>query len=175
MDPFATLGIERKFDVDLGALERTHRELSRALHPDKYVAAGASERREALSKAVEVNESWRVVRDPVRRAETLFTLAGIAVGEKNEPAPSGELLMAMMEQREALALAKEQRDMAEVRRLAAAMEARAHATEAALRDGFQAGAKDRSKLLPLVAKLGELRYCRRFLEEVSAIEDELDG
>ncbi len=83
VDPFATLGLPRSYDVDLPAVEKTHRELSRALHPDRFVNAGASERREALSKAVEVNEAWRVVRDPIRRAEALLQLAGAAVGESN--------------------------------------------------------------------------------------------
>ena len=32
--PFALLGLEPAFDLDVTALERTHRELSRALHPD---------------------------------------------------------------------------------------------------------------------------------------------
>ena len=45
--------------------------------------AGASERRAALSKAVEVNEAWRVVRDPIRRAEALLALAGTAAGEED--------------------------------------------------------------------------------------------
>ena len=85
MDPFAILGIARSFDVDVKAVEKTHRELSRALHPDKYAGAGPSERRAALTKAVEVNEAWRAVRDPVKRAEALFSLAGIVVGETNEP------------------------------------------------------------------------------------------
>ena len=40
VDPFATLGVPRRFDVDLAAVEKTHRELSRALHPDRYVGAG---------------------------------------------------------------------------------------------------------------------------------------
>src|SRR5580698_7423282 len=110
MDPFATLGIERKFDIDLSVVEKTHRELSRALHPDRFAGAGASERKMALSRAVEVNESWRAVRDPIKRAEALFTLAGIDVGEDHEPKPSPELLMDMLEQREALAEAKQARD-----------------------------------------------------------------
>lgn len=41
-DPFEMLGVERRFDLDLKVLEKTHRELSRALHPDKFVQAGAS-------------------------------------------------------------------------------------------------------------------------------------
>lgn len=167
MDPFATLGVERSFDLDLREIERTHRDLSRALHPDRYAAAGASEKRTALGKAVEVNEAWRIVRDPIRRAEALFELAGIPVGERNEPKPSPALLMDMMEQREALAEAKAARDMARVHAMAAEIEARERETERALGDGFKRGAD-----AELVRKLGELRFYRRFLEEVSAIEDE---
>ena len=88
MDPFATLGAPRRFDLDLGALEKTHRELSRALHPDRFASAGASERRAVLEKAASVNEAWRALRDPIRRAEALFSLAGIAVGETHEPKPT---------------------------------------------------------------------------------------
>jgi molecular chaperone HscB len=175
MDPFATLGIERKFDVDLAALEKTHRELSRALHPDRYAAAGASERRLALSRAVLVNESWRVVRDPVKRAEALFTLAAVPVGETHEPKPSGELLMEMLERREALGEAKDARDLARVHALGREMEERTLTVERALAEGFAMAGKNPEKLAALVPKLGELRYCRRFLEEVSAIEDALDG
>jgi molecular chaperone HscB len=174
MDPFATLGIERKFDIDLTAVEKTHRELSRALHPDRFAGTGASERRMALSRAVLVNESWRAVRDPIRRAEALFALAGIEVGENHEPKPSPALLMDMLEQREALAEAKEKRDLAAVRSLASEIEARASAAERALALGFANGAQGPA-LAPLVPKLGELRFYRRFLEEVSAIEDEMEA
>jgi molecular chaperone HscB len=173
MDPFATLGIERKFDVDLGAVEKTHRELSRALHPDRFAAAGASERRLSLSKAVEVNESWRIVRDPIRRAEALFALAGVPVGENREPKPSGELLMDMLEQREALADAKERRDLGAVRGLAEAIASREEAARRELASGFAKAAGDSRELGSLVPKLGELRFYRRFLDEVSAIEDEI--
>jgi molecular chaperone HscB len=168
MDPFATLGIARSFDVDLAAVERTHRELSRALHPDKYVSAMASERRAALSKAVEVNEAWRVVRDPIRRAEALLALAGVAVGENKEPAADPEFLMEMLEQREALGEAKHERDIARVRAMATGIERRARDVEHALAGGFARG-----EGASLVGKLGELRFYRRFLDEVSAIEDEL--
>ena len=171
MDPFATLGIERTFDVDLAALEKTHRELSRALHPDKHAAGGATERRYALSKAVEVNEAWRIVRDPIRRAEALFRLAGIAVGETNEPTPSADLLMDMMEQREALSDARGKRDEAAVRELAVAIEAREHGAENALSSGFRSANGVRQELEKLVPRLGELRFYRRFLDEVSEGED----
>jgi molecular chaperone HscB len=171
MDPFSTLGVDRRFDLDLLALEKTHRELSRALHPDKFVAAAPSERRAALEKAVVVNESWRTLRDPIRRAEALFALAGIAVGEKSEPKPSAEFLMEVMERREELAEARANRDMAAAHRMAEQIRARAGEAEGALAAGFGAGAT-RDALTALVPRLGELRFYRRFLDEVSAIEDE---
>ena len=35
--------------------------------------------------------------------------------------------------------------------------------------------RDAGAVAPIVERLGELRYYRRFLDEVSSIEDELDG
>jgi molecular chaperone HscB len=168
MDPFATLGIPRSYALDLSAVEKTHRELSRTLHPDKYVDAGASERRAALTKAVEVNEAWRVVRDPIRRADALLALAGVPVGEEAKSTASPEFLMEMLEQREALADAKSARDLAAVRRMGAEVEVRSAGAERELAEGFAKGQAPELK-----GKVDELRYYRRFLEEVSAIEDEL--
>jgi molecular chaperone HscB len=168
MDPFATLGIARSFDVDLAAVERVHRDLSRALHPDRYVGASATERRQSLAKAVEVNEAWRVVRDPIRRAEALFSLVGVAVGEDPEPKPDPELLMEMLERREALAEARASRDVASVRAVAEAIQRRQADVLAALSRGFAAGGS-----ATLVPTLGELRFLRRLLDEAGAIEDEL--
>jgi molecular chaperone HscB len=178
MDPFALLGIARAFDVDLPAVEKVHRELSRALHPDRYVGATPSERRAALGKAVEVNEAWRVVRDPIRRADALLALAGVTVGEEGRQPADPEFLMDMLEQREALSEAKHARDLAAVRRMAAAIEDRSHEVERALGAGFaRVGASQtelaQTELAALARKVGELKYYRRFLDEVSAIEDEL--
>lgn len=169
MDPFATLGIPRTFDVDLGAVERIHRDLSSALHPDRYVDAGPSERRVALAKAIEVNEALRIVRDPIRRAEALLRLDGVpAGGESDGSKPPPEFLMEMLEQREALLDARRARDLSAVRALASAVEARAHEAQCSLSAGFRCG--DRARLLDMI---GELKFYRRFLEDVSAIEDEL--
>ena len=170
LDPFLTLGIKRSFDVDLASVEKTHRELSRALHPDRFVNAGSSERRAALSKAVEVNEAWRLVRDPIRRAEALLRLEGVAVGEGKEPQPDAEFLMEMLELREALSERESGARTARrrVRQMAEMIAARVLAVEVVLADGFARG-----DAASLVGKVGELRFYRRFLDEVSAIEDEL--
>ncbi len=168
VNPFAVLGIEPSFDVDLASLERAHRELSRAFHPDRYVGVGPSERREALARAIEVNEAWRIVRDPIRRAEALLGLGGAAVSEAREPKPEPEFLMEMLEQRESLSEARDAKDAGALRSLADAIRARSLEAEGELSRGFARGAS-----VELLGKLVELRFYRRFLDEVSAIEDEL--
>jgi molecular chaperone HscB len=167
MDPFATLGVEPRFDLDLGEVARRHRELSRTLHPDRYTGAPAAERRLALSRAIEVNDAFRIVKDPIRRAEALLVRAGVPVGETSEPKPSPALLMDMMEQREELGDARRRKDLAAVHALGEAMRAR---EVEALRAMGQALAGEARGALPY---LGELRYIRRFLDEVGAIEEEL--
>ena len=87
-DPFEALGVEPAFNLDLALLEQRHRDLSRALHPDRHASSGAAERRMALGRAIEVNEAFRKLKDPIRRAEALLALRGVQSGEgKDPPAP----------------------------------------------------------------------------------------
>jgi molecular chaperone HscB len=173
-DPFEMLGVERRFDLDLTVLEKTHRELSRALHPDRFAQAGASERRAVLEKAASVNEAWRTVRDPITRAEALFRLSGIEVGEDKEPKASPAFLVEVMDEREALADARAAEDLVKVRAVGEGMAKRAQQTEAKLAAGLAATRGDTEAVRKLVPLLGELRFYRRFLDEVRAIEEEND-
>jgi len=170
VDPFEILGIAPTFEVDLAAVEKRYRDLSRVLHPDKFVGAPPAERRSALGKAVEVNEAWRLLRDPIKRAEALFRRSGVEVREGAEPKAAPEFLMEMMEQREALSEARAKGDKNAAARLGDAIREREQGVMRRLARGFDSPASAEA-LLPL---LGELRYYRRFLDEVSAIEDHED-
>jgi molecular chaperone HscB len=169
IDPFDTLGVEPRFDLDEADLARRHRDLSRALHPDRHAGAAATSRRLALGKMIEVNEAHRVLKDPVRRAGALARRLGLPVGEGAEPAASPALLMEFMEAREDLGAAVAARDEARVRALAAGMKAR----EEAVLDRLTAAFADPARRDAVLALLGELRYVRRFLDEVAAFEETL--
>ncbi len=173
MDPFSILGIARTFAVDLPEVERRHRELSSALHPDKYAQSTAWERRATLSKAVLVNEAWRVVRDPVRRAEALFSLAGVAIGERNEPPANPEFLMNMMEQREELSRIKAERNRKDLELLLSSVQANVAKIEGTLARAFSNG-HDASALSLHVGRLGELRFYRRLVDEAETLIAEWD-
>jgi molecular chaperone HscB len=173
MDPFETLGIEPRFDLDLPSLEQRHRDLSRALHPDRYAGAPGAERRMALSKAIEVNEAMRILREPIRRAEAMLRRAGITMDEVGGPKPPPELLMEMMDVREELADARTAKDGARAAAVGQAMKDRQQRTLASLTAMFRAAAGDPARLDAAIPLLGELRYLKRCLEEVSAIEEDL--
>src|SRR5688500_11574646 len=114
-DPFAILGLPARFDLSPREIEQRVRELQKALHPDRFVGRPAQERRMSLSRAVEVNEAHRTLRDDLSRARALLALRGHSVADAQPADP--ELLMEMMERREALSDARG--DAAKVRELAA--------------------------------------------------------
>ena len=183
LDPFATLGLPRRFGLDLQAAEANHRSLSRTLHPDKHAAGGAAERRMALSRAIEVNEAWRALRDPIKRAETLLQLEGLGgeVGETREPKPSGAFLMEVLEAREKLEEARAAKDASLVHEVlvdAKTQHAQAVTTlERAIDDALNAedDATKKTQLRAAIPLLGRLRYAARFLSEAVASEDDLAG
>jgi len=171
MDPFETLGIARRFLLDVREVEQKHRDLSKALHPDRHTASTSAERRVALSRAIEVNEAFRVVRDPVRRAEALLALAGVPVGETREPKPDQEFLMQVLEDREALEAAHEKRDPAAV----AVVLGRAQKLRASAEEALAVALDGGGGPALAVPFLGRLRYAARFVEEARRAEEDLEN
>jgi molecular chaperone HscB len=174
-DPFDTLGLEPRFGLDLKALEHRHRELSKALHPDKHTASAPGERRMALSRAIDVNEAFRTLKDPIKRAEAMLARSGVAVSETNEQKVPPALLMEMMESREELADARRSKDAARVASLGGAMKTRRDHVISVLAAVLDDPARKDDHARDALPALAELRYLRRFLDEVSAIEEELFG
>src|SRR2546423_4746762 len=79
LDKFAVVGLPRAYELDERALEETFRALSRKLHPDRFVRATPRERRFSLEQTTLLNDAYRTLRDPVRRAEQLLALRGVKV------------------------------------------------------------------------------------------------
>ncbi len=168
--PFDVLGLPAQYALELPALEARVRDLQRALHPDKHSKGTPAERRASLSRAVTVNEAYRVLRDEVSRAMALLRLRGREPREAGMPADPA-FLTEVMELREALAEARAEGALERVRALAsgvAAAQARSRAVlgEALDRDGDL----DRAE-----GELGKMRYYRRFLDEVALAEEDVHG
>jgi molecular chaperone HscB len=165
-DFFTVLGVERRYDLDLSDLEGRYRDLSRKLHPDRFAKADARARRASLQRSVQLNEAWRTLKDPFRRAEYLLSLAGVSLAGE-VPAP---LLIETLELREELGEARAAGDDRKVQAMAAAMRARVATAMRAVADGLAAGQHAR-----VAAELVALRYYRRFMDEVALHDDALDA
>lgn len=182
-NPFELLGIRPTFKLDPALLEQRQRELNRVLHPDRHAGKTPAERRAALGRAMDVNQAMRRLRDPAARAEALFELLGEdSLSERSVTDPL--LLGEMLEQREQLDEIRRSKDVARLKQLGSGMRERELRVVARLGEAFEpltealaqgaAGREPRERTLPEVRRLlSELRYVRRFMEEVAAIEDEI--
>lgn len=170
-DHFETLGLSPAFRVDEKALEERYRELTRLLHPDRHAAGGPAARRLALEKTIAVNDAYRVIKDPARRAAYLLKLRGIDLGEAGAQGAGKYLppgfLMEVMELRESFDDARAAKDAAAVEKLAARVRTQRQTALDELGQAF-----DRNDDEEAARKLSVLRYCDRFLGEVRAWEDE---
>ena len=103
---FELMGLPAAFAVDTGKLERGYRDLQSRVHPDKFAAAPAAEKRVAMQWATRANEAYRTLRDPVARARYLLSLNGFDTEEETNTAMPPDFLMEQMELREAAAAAR---------------------------------------------------------------------
>jgi molecular chaperone HscB len=101
-DHFLLFGLPRKLWIEMSALEKRFLELSWKLHPDKFVNASAEEQELSLKGSSELNDAYRVLRDPVARVEYLLEIEGMRKeGERKQQAPP-ELLEEVFELNESL-------------------------------------------------------------------------
>ena len=101
-DYFSLFGLPRKLWIEMSALEKKFLELSWKLHPDKYINASREEQELSLRGSSELNDAYRVLRDPVARVEYLLEIEHMRKeGEHKQQAPP-ELLEEVFELNESL-------------------------------------------------------------------------
>jgi molecular chaperone HscB len=101
-DSFDLFGLPRHYKVDLNELEQKWKIISAQVHPDRFASASSSEKRVAVEWSTRVNEAYRVLKDPVKRAEYLCELAGVALDERTQAAMNIDFLENQMAWRESL-------------------------------------------------------------------------
>ena len=101
-DYFALFDLPRKLWVDMGTLEKKFLQLSWKLHPDNFTNATPEERAISLRRSSELNDAYRMLRDPVARVEYLLAIEGARVEGKNKQQAPPELLEEVFELNESL-------------------------------------------------------------------------
>lgn len=168
--PFDIFGLPVSCDLDVKALEARHRELSLEFHPDRFATADAKTRVRALEKTTALNDAFKVLKDPFRRALAVLKTHGVDL--ENEQAAAKvqlplEFLEEVMTRREQLEGLRVRKNLEAAQQVGAEMTA---LRQQILAEGTAALAANDIALA--TQKLGRVRYYTRFIEEVEAFEEE---
>jgi molecular chaperone HscB len=91
-DFYDFFGVARKLTLDESLLQKRFYELSRQWHPDRFSRKSSEEQQQALDASSLLNDGYRTLRDPIKRAEYLLTEEGFPIGEQRSRDVPPELL-----------------------------------------------------------------------------------
>lgn len=118
---FELFGVPARFAQDTAQLEARWKELQRQVHPDKFATQGAAAQRVAMQWSARINEAYRRLRDPLKRAAYLCELNGTPIGAETNTAMPAEFLMQQMELREQLDDAGTAEELSQIDELSASL------------------------------------------------------
>jgi molecular chaperone HscB len=173
---FELLGMPERFALDPEELEQSFHRLSRLLHPDRFGGAAPAQRRLAIQRMTLLNDAYRALKDPLRRAEYLLQREGIG-DATGKPPQDPALLEAILEGRERVMELRERLCAGEPGALDALGEARAGSQEkvdelyrelGALFRAYDDG--ERERVVPkIVALVARIRYYTGIQQELDAL------
>jgi molecular chaperone HscB len=108
---FELFGLPEQFAQDLALIDERWKELQREAHPDRFAAQGTAAQRIAMQWSVRINEAYKRLKDPLKRASYLCELRGSPIDAENNTAMPPEFLMEQMEWREELEGARNAEDL----------------------------------------------------------------
>jgi molecular chaperone HscB len=169
---FELFDIPVAFDIDLNDLSSRYQELQRQVHPDKFATATDQERRISVQQTANINEAFRVLKDPLQRGRYLLELYGVRLDDEMDTSSDTAFLMEQMALREALAEIREQPDPVEaLLKLIADIDARERELIDTVKNNFNnptTGALQRAR-----NTIQKLQFIKRLQEEAAELEEEL--
>jgi molecular chaperone HscB len=96
-DYFELLGIPRSLHLSQELLQQRYYELSRQYHPDRFMRSPEAERQKALDLSSTLNDAYRTLKDPLKRAMYVLSREGFDVGEQRSKDVPPELLEEVFE------------------------------------------------------------------------------
>jgi len=164
-DPFAQLGLQRAFEIDVADIERAHLARSAMAHPD----VSGLDAEEAARVQAELNEARATLEHPESRANALLKLLNGPAKEQDKSLPAG-FLAQMMETREEIEAAVS--DPAQRTQWVNWAEQQRDHYKAMLAPYFQAALAGDASVLPVIRReLNAWRYIERLVEQLDPSYD----
>lgn len=155
------------FAQDSAAIDARWKELQREVHPDKFSTEGAAAQRLAMQWSVRINEAYRRLKDPLKRAAYLCELRGEPVNAENNTAMASDFLLQQMQWREEL---EDAAGMDELERLARQV---ASARQQLLHQCAQL-LDEKQDYKAAVQQVRALMFIERFASDVQSRLDQMD-
>jgi len=100
---FSLFGIKAQYTQDLAIITARFYDLQKNFHPDNFVNATLSEKKSALDMAATINEAYKTLCSPLKRALYLLKMNGIDALNETDTVMPMDFLELQMELRESLA------------------------------------------------------------------------
>jgi molecular chaperone HscB len=169
---FELFDIPVAFDIDLNDLSSRYQELQRQVHPDKFATATDQERRISVQQTANINEAFRVLKDPLQRGRYLLELYGVHSDDEMDTSSDTAFLMEQMALREALAEIREQPDPVEALiKLTADIDDRERELIDTVKNNFSNPTTE--ALQQARNTIQKMQFIKRLQEEAAELEEEL--
>jgi len=164
-DYFSFFGISRKLSVDTSDLQSRFYSLSRQFHPDRFARGTAADQQYALDATALLNDAYRVLRDPIQRAEYLLTQEGFDIGEQRSKNVPPELLEEVFELNMLLEETPERDELERARTKFQSMQAETDEELLSLFERYDVSG-DRTVLQGIRGVLNRRRYIQNLVRDV---------
>jgi molecular chaperone HscB len=165
-DYFSVFDLPRRLTLDTSDLQKRFYDRSRESHPDRFATKSAFEQQRALDVTSSLNDGYRVLRDPVQRAEYLLKLEGFDVSQQRGKDVPPELLDEVFELN--MMLEDAASNKSELQDAKARFEGMLHRADCELEHefGHYDSSPDASVLSVIRTILNRRRYIRNLLRDV---------
>ena len=174
---FELFGLPPAFVVDMAQLDSRYRELQRTVHPDRFASASDQERRISMQLATQINEGYKILKDPLRRGRYLLELDGYRFDDGQHTNKDVEFLMEQMELRESLGEVREADDaFAALGKVRDRIGGDNDRLIAVLHRQFAAGEPDSNECSDCIAEtLTKMQFFHKLQEEAMELEVTLEN
>ena len=168
-DYFELFDLARGFDIDAGDLDARWKARAAAVHPDRFVGVSEAQKRVAMQWSAQINEAYRVLRDPLRRAQYLCELAGHPVADQPNVGMDLAFLGQQMQWREELEDVRASADLDSLAVLKTAIE-----VDRQTRQTLTANLIAQGQWPDVLESLREWMFVEKFMQEIKSTERALN-
>lgn len=167
-DYFALFALQPTFAVDTAALAVTYRQLAKDVHPDRFANGSATEQRQAVERAAQLNQAFQTLKSPTQRA--LYLLRQQAEMPEETTIQDGEFLLQQMEWREQLEDLQEQADCQALERFVSELKQ----ARSKIDNAFALCIEDPEQRLQAERLARRMQFLDKMFYEVRQLEERLD-